>query len=252
MNPLQAPVGHVEAHHADATGTHDATDGVSARVSAYMDGALAAAEMSDDFDSPELGEAWHCYHLIGEALRSVPSEPFVSSLNALHTPAARRSAALIVQRAGEVEATEPLPELARSPEPAVVVLRPRYREAANDGVFRWKLVSGLASVVAVLGVAWGLAGVPGSLPGGMAGGAELAAHTTPAPQAAAMAVGAPVLTADAVPAAAGVLVSTPNGQMLRDPRLEALMQAHRQAGGALALQVPAGFMRNATFEAHKR
>lgn len=255
MNTLQAPTGRVEPHHADATGTTDATyatDDVSARVSAYMDGALSAGEVSDDLGSPELSEAWHRYHLIGEALRAVPSEPFVSSMNALHASAARRTAAHIVERAEGVEVPEPLPEQDCPPEPAVVALRPRHREAANDGVFRWKLVSGLASVVAVLGVAWGLSGVPGSLPGALSGGTELAAHSTPAPQAAAVAIGASMLAADTVPAVAGVLVSTPNGHMLRDPRLEALMQAHRQAGGASALQVPTGFMRNATFEAHKR
>jgi sigma-E factor negative regulatory protein RseA len=36
--------------------------------------------------------------------------------------------------------------------------------------------------------------------------------------------------------------------MIRDPRLDALLAAHRQFGGASALQMPSGFMRNATFE----
>ena len=35
--------------------------------------------------------------------------------------------------------------------------------------------------------------------------------------------------------------------MLRDPRLDELLAAHRQLGGA-ALQMPSGFLRNATFE----
>ena len=38
--------------------------------------------------------------------------------------------------------------------------------------------------------------------------------------------------------------------MLRDPRLDELLEAHRQAGGAS--QMPSGFLRNATFEAPSR
>ncbi len=36
--------------------------------------------------------------------------------------------------------------------------------------------------------------------------------------------------------------------MIRDPQLDALMAAHQQLGGHSALQMPAGFLRNATFE----
>ncbi|HOF51200.1 MAG TPA: anti-anti-sigma factor, partial [Rhodoferax sp.] len=36
--------------------------------------------------------------------------------------------------------------------------------------------------------------------------------------------------------------------MLRDPELDALMAAHQQLGGHSALQMPSGFLRNATFE----
>jgi sigma-E factor negative regulatory protein RseA len=36
--------------------------------------------------------------------------------------------------------------------------------------------------------------------------------------------------------------------MLRDPQLDALLAAHRQFGGASALQMPTGFLRNATFD----
>jgi sigma-E factor negative regulatory protein RseA len=40
--------------------------------------------------------------------------------------------------------------------------------------------------------------------------------------------------------------------MIRDPRLDELLAAHKQFGGASALQMPAGFLRNATFEAPQR
>jgi sigma-E factor negative regulatory protein RseA len=40
--------------------------------------------------------------------------------------------------------------------------------------------------------------------------------------------------------------------MIRDPHLDALMQAHQQLGGHSAWQMPSGFLRNATFEGPAR
>jgi sigma-E factor negative regulatory protein RseA len=45
-----------------------------------------------------------------------------------------------------------------------------------------------------------------------------------------------------------VLAETQRGVMIRDARLDEFLAAHRQLGGASALQMPAGFLRNATFE----
>lgn len=95
--------------------------------------------------------------------------------------------------------------------------------SAND--HRWRLVVGLASVVMVAVLAWQ------GFKGAQAPGAELAA----APQAG---------------ATAGIGEGTP--VMIRDPQLDALMAAHRQFGGTSALQMPTGFLRNATFEAGAR
>jgi sigma-E factor negative regulatory protein RseA len=48
-----------------------------------------------------------------------------------------------------------------------------------------------------------------------------------------------------------VIVGNGNPQvMLRDPRLDQLLEAHQQAGGAS--QMPSGFLRNATFEGPTR
>ena len=57
---------------------------------------------------------------------------------------------------------------------------------------------------------------------------------------------APVVVAPVV--VAPVMVAGEQGPVLRDPRLEELMAAHRQAGGMSALQMPAGFLRNAAFD----
>jgi sigma-E factor negative regulatory protein RseA len=55
--------------------------------------------------------------------------------------------------------------------------------------------------------------------------------------------------ADAVPANTAT-ASAPESApvMIRDARLDELLAAHKQFGGASALQQPAGFLRNATFQ----
>jgi len=94
------------------------------------------------------------------------------------------------------------------------------RPAANDASFRWKVAAGVASVAAVAAIGWSVIGAQGGKPEQ----AQLAA--VPAP--------------------------TGNGVMIRDARLDELLAAHRQFGGASALQSPASFLRNATFEGPAR
>ena len=108
-----------------------------------------------------------------------------------------------------------------SPSPAVVTNVDQGMQAANDTSFRWKVVAGFASLAAVAAVGWTLVGSPAGKPeqGQMA----------------------------AVPPGT-VLAETQRGVMIRDARLDEFMAAHRQLGGASALQMPAGFLRNATFE----
>eukprot|EP01034_Spumella_vulgaris_P042995 gene42994-53352_t len=66
--------------------------------------------------------------------------------------------------------------------------------------------------------------------------------------------GAQLASAPVAPPASVVAVSDGAGQpvMLRDPRLDELLQAHKQFGSTSALQMPAGFLRNATFEEPSR
>jgi sigma-E factor negative regulatory protein RseA len=54
------------------------------------------------------------------------------------------------------------------------------------------------------------------------------------------------------PEAGEVLARGQSGLMIRDARLDELLAAHRQLGGASALQMPAGFVRNATFDGPAR
>ncbi len=99
---------------------------------------------------------------------------------------------------------------------------PDRRNSANDSVWGWKLVAGLSSMAMVGLLGWQLLQAPPA--------AQLAA-SEPRPA-------APVLAETEAPAAL----------MIRDPRLDQLITAHQQQGGASALQMPAGFLRNATFE----
>jgi sigma-E factor negative regulatory protein RseA len=97
-------------------------------------------------------------------------------------------------------------------------------ESAND--WRWKLAAGFASVAAVAAIGWNVFGV-----------------VTPAAQ--------PQL-ASASTGASGNLVATGATPMIRDPRLDQLLAAHRQLGSATALGNSSGFLRNATFEGPTR
>lgn len=113
---------------------------------------------------------------------------------------------------------------AHSPAARPVVM-PAAQPAANDWL--WKLAAGVASVAAVAAVGWNMWGTGG------AGSAQ--------PQLAAAPVAAPIL-----------VEANAAAPMIRDPRLDKLLAAHRQLGGATALSTSSGFLRNATFEGPAR
>lgn len=194
-------------------------------LSALADGQLvgedfAAALQACQQDASAL-DRWDRYHLIGNVLRQ-PA----------HTAAFPRHGAdrAFVDRLSQRLAKEPLTAVVALDAGASSVIagtmadapmHPR-RSAANDESFRWKLMAGLASLAAVAAIAWnasGLLALPASAP-------QLA-QAANAPQ---------------------VVVASPQGLMVRDARLEELLAAHAQLGGSSALQVPSGFLRNATFE----
>lgn len=92
----------------------------------------------------------------------------------------------------------------------------RRAGAANDQRFSWKWALGVVSLAAVTLLGWSM--VERALDGDQA--TQLAKVQTP--------VGESV--------------------MLRDPRIDRLLLAHRQSGAGSALLMPSGFLRNATFE----
>lgn len=208
-------------------------EGQDERLSALLDGELSMVELDDwllaqDADGA-VQTACRRYQLIGQVMRAEPLvvEP-TSPQDFLAGVRARLSSA---------------PASAMAPSPAQPAAQPRG-VAANDAVFRWKLVAGVASLAAVMAVSWSvLGGAPGP-----AGG------VTPGPQMAQVPSGA---LGGALPgsgqanpgaASATLVVNTERGPVLRDPRLEELLAEHRQYGGVSALQMPAGFLRDATHQ----
>lgn len=181
-------------------------------------------------DPDALAQTWMEFHLIGDALRAgsqgipVPSSSFVSAVMA--RVAAEQPYSGVQTASTAATLTAPGVPVSGAP-------------AANDAVFRWKMMAGVASLAAVVAVAWQLTVAPaGGLPASLS-----------APQ---LAAAPSVVQPAAVAVPRDTVVSTDAGVLLRDPELEAFIAAHRQAGGMSALQMPAGFLRNATFEAPQR
>jgi sigma-E factor negative regulatory protein RseA len=134
----------------------------------------------------------------------------------------------------------------------VVLPVQRRAEAANEPVFRWKLVAGAASLMAVAAISWTLVGNGTAVPQGGAQLASVQQQQQPAVNSvlAAAAVNSPQPASNTL-TPTRVIVGNGNPQvMLRDPRLDQLLEAHQQAGGAS--QMPSGFLRNATFEGPTR
>jgi sigma-E factor negative regulatory protein RseA len=183
-------------------------------VSALADGELRGDELARGIAAaaaePAAAGTWHTYHVIGDVLRSgdlAQAAPCDRFMLKLQASLQAESAPQPVLR----------PIAVRSAADAVDIAQP----AANDSQ-RWKLVAGFASLAAVAAIGWSVVGVTGEKPG--------------APQLA------------AVPAPPAVVpVAVESGRMIRDEQLDKLLAAHRQWGGATALQTPSGFLRNATF-----
>jgi len=214
------------------------------QVSALADGHLQGEDLALAIEAVCAQEdargAWRAYHLVGDVLRSGAHAPCTDTDAFLTRFQQRLAAEPVVLRPAVV------PLEAASTVPAVR----RKADAANEPVFRWKLVAGAASLMAVAAISWTLVGNGAAVP---APGAQLAA-TQPQPAAnSVLAVAAPngQPTAGSTLAPTRVLVGNGNPQvMLRDPRLDQLLEAHQQAGGAS--QMPSSFLRNATFEGPSR
>lgn len=212
------------------------------RVSALVDGEIDTAQLADllaaEHDRQELLGSWHAYQVIGDVLRGD------SAVATSRAPADFLAGVRERLRSEALPAALPVQDERRSLAPAQPVTLVRGA-AANDAVFRWKLVAGLASLAAVMAVSWTvLSGAPSAV-GGPAG-PQLA--SAPALSGGSAPVAAPVTEL----ASSAVVVNTGQGPLIRDARLEELLAEHRQNGSMSALQMPTGFIRNATYDAAGR
>ena len=189
-------------------------------LSALVDGELRGEELEQALGAAESAEgcaSWELYHLVGDVLRS-PDLAHHSQhdlLTGLRVQLAQEPSLRL--QSAELEQVAAGMEHQRSD---VVALRD---PAANSSVFRWKVAASFATVAAVAALGWNLMATP---IGGQ--GAQLA-------------------SADSV-SISPVVVATENGDVLRDPRLDALMATHQQYASRAALQAPAEFLRNASLE----
>ena len=181
---------------------------ISALADGHLQGEAFARGVEAAAGDSTARDAWHTYHLIGDVLRSGEYVSGTAPLAFLSRLQVR------LQEEQRVAQASP-------PSPAAVPRGLQGAPAANDTSFRWKVVAGFASLAAVAAVGWTVVGSP--------------AGKTEQGQMAAVPPGT-------------VLADTQRGVMIRDARLDEFMAAHRQLGGASALQMPAGFLRNATFE----
>lgn len=181
-------------------------------LSALADGELSAdntAGLKNVFESRASLADWNSYQVIGQVLRGGALD---SSIHGADPAFLQR----LNTRLASEKVVPPLLVVASSPVSIAAPAQP----AANEALFRWKLVAGCASLAAALVVGWGFVG-----PQFASTGAQLAQNRL----------------------SEQVVVASPQGPMVRDARLEELMAAHKQLGGS-SLQAPSGFLRNAGFD----
>lgn len=191
-------------------------------VSELMDGRLRGQAFSDAMHELD-GDAgarmaWHAYHVVGDVLRSGELAACQGDSVFLERLRGRLQQE---RREGHGHAAVPAVE-------ASVVAVDAQSPPANDALFPWKWAAGFFSVLAAVAIGWNMRGLT------IQGPDELASAS-------------PDVVRYAHP-------TQMQGEqvMIRDARLDQLLQAHRQSGGASALQVPSGFLRNATFEVPAR
>jgi len=189
------------------------------RVCDLVDGRLqdevCAQALSALLSDPQAVQSWYAYHVVGDVLRSPELAPSPGD----HA---------FLERFERRLALEPGRPLATDTIRPVVVNS--GLPSANTSVFRWKLLAGVACTALVCVV-----------------GMSLWVQTAPPDGAAMASLGGAV-----APVATIVTADTSAGPMMCDARLDELMAVHRQLGGNSALQVPAGFLRNATYEGAAR
>ena len=199
-----------------------AKEQLSALADGEVDAAAAAAACGAWKGDAELRRTWHAWHVIGDVLRS---DDLASNAGSDQ----RFLVALRGRLAGEPVVVAPAPLAA----PA------RMRRSSG----RWLLPSAVAAGFAMVVGTFVVLGPSGGPP---------AAPTTMARAAPTPAAESPIVAASVREPAAAAQPVAVNGRMIRDPRLERYLAAHKQFAGTSALGVPSAFLRSATVDAEPR
>lgn len=188
-----------------------------------MDGELQAsaqqASLAALLGDARAIETWHAYHLVGDILRSDELAAGAHGLQFWEKLSQRLAHETIVPSAQMPEKVSVLP------------IGVQRQTSANADKFRWRMAAG------------------GALTFAMAVSAVFIVQPNPWRASVPMAT-TPQIVGDASVEVAATAV-TPDG-MIRDPRLDQLLSAHQQLGGHSALQMPSGFLRNATYDGKGR
>ncbi len=210
----------------------ESTELVSALADGHLRGDEFVRALDHLADNAQARETWDTYNLVGDVMRSGrgavrPHDPLF--VQRLRQKMSQDTTVLIVPDAGLIRARERI--------------QPKT-QSANDPW--WRRVAGFASVAMVGVLAWQGYQFVGDK--GLSVPAAQLAQTAVVPTAPA-GTASVQLAADMSPRnSVAVAGNEEPAMMIRDPRLDALLAAHRQFGGTSALQMPSGFLRNATFE----
>lgn len=204
------------------------------RLSALADGQLRGDEEALTLDwlahDEDAQSSWNAYHLLGEVMRSggasCPARD-AAFMQRMSIALAKEPVQLFQIDAIKNEAIQARPQGSET-------LNGIKQSAANDAFIPWRLVGGLAALLAVVVVSWQ------SLRAGF--------DQSAAPQVAQVIVP----TRQSVAALPLVVARDETPVMIRDPQLDAFLAAHKQFGGTSAFEKPSGFLSNAVFEGEAR
>lgn len=224
------------------------------RLSALADGEAGTADLQaalTAWRSPaQRGagcETWHAYHLIGDVMRSdelaagARGDAFLARFRErlADEPVVVAPAAVPVNPTGMM--AEPVHALAG--------VRPVARRRRT-----WAApAAAAAGVMAVAGVLVVTRMAPQQEPSATVAGTATPVVQSLAPAAVpAAASSVPLAQAEVQPPLERITITTANGTLVRDARLDQYLAAHRQFGGNSALGVPSGFLRGATYDSAQR
>lgn len=203
-------------------------------ISALADGQLHGEEFARTVEwldqTADARLTWHAYHVVGDVLRS--GDAMASASDGAFVQRLKLRLQPEVPRLSDQFATDSI--AIGEVTTGVLAVKASEDRAANDGSFRWKMLAGVASMAFVALIGWQATGGSGEQ-----AGAPMLAQTL---------IQVPGQTKPAEVALQQTVVAGEPQVMIRDQQLDALLAAHKQFGGTSALQVPTGFLRNATFE----